>query len=337
MNDKSTYLLAGDIGGTKTNLGLFIADGDTPRPHAEKSYVSGEADSLEAMVADLLEAHSVSVAAACFGIAGPVTEGDAKLTNLSWRASEDRLRQHFDWKQVELINDLTATALAIPWLDREELIALNRPSAVTTGNLALVAPGTGLGQALLLATDSGYLPMASEGGHADFAPTDEAEIALWRYLQERYGHVSAERVISGQGLVNIHAWLIDSGPKGAADPVRQAVDSQPGVDPAQIISQYALDGSDATCKMALLHFCRILGAVAGNLALTGLATGGVYLGGGIPPKILPMLQRSDFMNRFCAKGRFSDLLAAIPVHVICNDKAALIGAARRALAIASAI
>lgn len=328
-------LLAGDIGGTKTNLGLFSIDPTGPKMIAERTYASHQANGLEEMIENLLDIQAVTIGAACFGIAGPVIEGTAQLTNLNWGVSEAKLRQRFACERIELINDLTATALAIPWLTRDQLTALNQDAVAKIGNMALVAPGTGLGQALLLRHHEDYLPVASEGGHVDFAPNDEAEVGLWRTLHQRHGHVSIERVLSGTGLVNIYLWLAQNRPKDTSTAVRRALENRAADDPAKVISQEALDGGNLLCQEALVHYCRILGAVAGNLALTAMATGGVFLGGGIPPKILPVLEKSDFMKSFCAKGRFSDLMATLPVWVIRNDKAALLGAAHRAQALFS--
>lgn len=335
MESDKTYLLAGDVGGTKTRLGLYTAGPHGPVAAGEETYSSGEAGSLEEIIARLLQRYPVSVAAACFGIAGPVKGEAARLTNLGWQVSADNLRQRFHWKNVQLINDLSATALAVSRLGPEALVPLNRTAGDQTGAVALVAPGTGLGLALMMNDGGRYLTMASEGGHADFAPTDEDEVRLWRYLHRRHEHVSLERVLSGHGLVNIYAWMrsersVDEPAQGdGAEEILQAPD------PARAITRHALDGADDLCRKALLRFCRVLGAAAGNLALTGLATGGVYIGGGIPPKILPILQKSDFMAGFCAKGRFSDFLADIPVWVILNDKAALMGAAQRAFELAA--
>ena len=323
-------LLAGDIGGTKTNLGLFSNDPSGPKLIVEKTYVSNRANGLEEMIEDLLDKASVPIGAACFGIAGPVIEGLARLTNLNWGVSETKLRQRFACERIELINDLTATALAIPWLTRGQLTSLNENAVANKGNIALVAPGTGLGQALLLRHHEDYLPVASEGGHADFAPTNETEADLWRNLHQRHGRISIERVLSGTGLVNIYLWLAQNRAKETSTAVRRALENRSASDPARIISQEALEGRNVLCREALMHYCRILGAVAGNLALTAMATGGVFLGGGIPPKILPVLEKSDFMKSFCAKGRFADLMTTIPVWVIRNDKAALLGAAHRA-------
>ena len=327
-------VLAGDIGGTKTRLGLFAVDAGGPRSLATITYPSKEAAGLEEMISDILRRHEVPVAAACFGIACPVVGGACRPTNLNWSVSEVRLRRQFGWPAVELLNDLAATALAAPRLDPALLTSLNAGQVQAGGNMALVAPGTGLGQALLIPDRGGYRAVASEGGHADFAPTDDAEVGLWRFLHQRFGHVSIERVLSGQGLVNIFDWL-RSGEDGEPSPaVRDVMTSG---DPAAAVTRHAMDGEDALCAAALQRFCRIFGAVAGNLALTGMATGGVYLGGGIPPKILPALQAAAFMEGFTAKGRFSDFMKAIPVRVIREDSAALLGAARRAYELAMQI
>jgi glucokinase len=335
MESDKTFLLAGDIGGTKTRLELYTAGPDGPLDVAGETYASREFESLEEMIARLLERHHAPVTAACFGIAGPVKGGAVRLTNLGWEVSADNLRKRFHWKHVQLINDLTATALAVVRLGPEELFPLNRTPGDKAGALAVVAPGTGLGLGLVMNDNGRYLNMASEGGHADFAPTDEDEIQLWRYLRRRYEHVSLERVLCGRGLVNIYEWMRAERPADETVPEDGTGEIMQAADPARAITQHALDHSDSLCREAVMRFCRILGAAAGNLALTGLATGGVYLGGGIPPKILPVLEKSDFMAGFSAKGRFSDFLAAIPVWVIRNDKAALMGAARRAFELAT--
>lgn len=325
-------ILAGDIGGTKTNLGLFQLKASGPEEIANATYSSQEASGLEEMVAQMLRQHAVSVSAVCFGIAGPVIAGASSPPNLSWSVSEEGLRRQFGWQQVQLINDLAATAIAAPRLDTADLTTLNPGKPQTDGNMALIAPGTGLGQAFLLTDREGYRPMASEGGHADFAPSDNAEVELWRFLHQRFGHVSNERVLSGQGLVNIFEWLRSSSNRDPSPAVQQAMVSE---DPAAVITRYAINEEDGICLDALQRFCRIFGAVAGNLALTGMATGGVYLGGGIAPKILPALKMAAFMEGFTAKGRFRDFMAAIPVQVICEDEAALIGAAQRAYELAT--
>ncbi len=325
-------ILAGDIGGTKTHLGLYAIDDDGPRSLATVTYPSQEVSGLEEMVTDILEHHEVPVTAACFGIACPVVGGDCSPTNLSWSVSETSLRRQFGWPRVQILNDLATTAIAAPRLDKAALTTLNPGQPQTGGNLALVAPGTGMGQALLFAAQESYHPIASEGGHADFAPNDNTEVALWRFLHQRFGHVSIERVLSGQGLVNIFEWLRSCDDREPSPAVQQAMHSE---DPAAVITRFAIDEEDALCRKALQRFCRILGAVAGNLALTGMTTGGVYLGGGIPPKILPALKTAAFMEGFTAKGRFSNFMMDIPVHVICEDRAAYLGAVQRAYELAT--
>ena len=325
-------ILAGDIGGTKTHLSLNIIDAGGSRPLATVTYPSQKVSGLEEMISDILMRHEVSVSAACFGIACPVVGGACSPTNLSWSVSEESLRHQFGWQKIQILNDLATTAIAAPRLDAADLTTLNPGEPQTGGNTVLIAPGTGLGQALLLADQGGYRPMASEGGHADFAPNDESELELWRFLHRRFGHVSIERVLSGQGLVNIFEWLRSSDDRKPSNAVLQAMDVE---DPAAVITRYANNDDDALCWEALQRFCRILGAVAANLALTGMATGGVYLGGGIPPKILPALKTAAFMEGFTAKGRFSNFMAAIPVQVICEDRAALLGAVHRAYELAT--
>jgi len=319
-----TMILAGDIGGTKTNLGLFTQGKRRPLPKVIETFSSQNAPDLEHIIRQFLEIHPASVTHACFGVAGPVVDGKSKTTNLPWNISEDQIKKQFHFQHVRLVNDLTATAMAIPLLNRDEFFPLNQADSIKDQNLALIAPGTGLGKAILIYQNGRYLPVPSEGGHADFAPNSETETELWRYLHQRYGHVSIERVVSGSGLVNIYTWLKDSGRLNEPDWLRQKLKE---MDPAKTITEAALANKDVGCVKALNMFVSIFGAVAGNLALTGITTSGVYLGGGIPPKILSKFKEDIFMEAFTNKGRFKGLLEKIPVKVILNDKAALIGAA----------
>jgi glucokinase len=321
-------VLAGDIGGTKTNLGLFSKGKNRPRLEKIETYSSRDEPSLENIIARFLGRHDRPVTSACFGIAGPIVKGQSKTTNLPWVISSDRIKKRFKWPRVRLINDLTATVLSIPLLRGGELSPLNRNRKGRAQNLALIAPGTGLGQALLIFEKGRYIPIPSEGGHADFSPGSKEEIDLWKYLHDRFGHVSIERVLSGSGLHNIYSWLKVSG--RYKEPPFLAKTIQ-GMDPAKAITQAALAHRSAICKKALSLFVSILGAVSGNLALTGMATGGVYLGGGIPPKILPAIKEGLFMKAFTDKGRYKGLLEKVPVRVILNDKAALLGAAHCAM------
>jgi glucokinase len=319
-----TLVLAGDIGGTKTNLGLYVRKKGRLSAVAIESYPSREAPHVEPIIKEFLSTHPGFVASACFGIAGPVVNGRCKTTNLPWDVSEHRLKKGFGWEKVRLVNDLTATALSIPLLGTREMSALNRGRPQKGGNLALVAPGTGLGQGLVVFHQGRPVPVSSEGGHVDFAPTSEDHVSLWRFLREKHGHVSVERIVSGPGLVEVYAWTKDFRRVREPGWLKERLQKE---DPAKVITDCALEERNGLCAEALEHFTRILGAVAGNLALTGLATGGVYLGGGIPPKILPALKSGVFMKAFTDKGRFGNLLKKIPVRVILNERAAMLGAA----------
>ena len=320
----TTFVLAGDIGGTKTNLGLFLKGKERPVPKVIETFSSQNAPDLEHIIQQFFEIHPVPVTHACFGVAGPVVNGKSKTTNLPWNISEDRIKKQFNFHHVKLINDLTATAMAIPLLNKDEFFPLNQAGSIKDQNLALIAPGTGLGKAMLIYQNGRYLPVPSEGGHADFAPNNEAEIQLWRYLHQHYGHVSMERVVSGSGLVNIYNWLKDSGRLNEPEWLKKKLKE---MDPAKAITESALANKDPGCVEAMNMFVSIFGAAAGNLALIGITTGGVYLGGGIPPKILSKLKENIFMEAFINKGRFKGLLEKISVKVVLNDKAALIGAA----------
>jgi glucokinase len=327
IQKKNTVVLAGDIGGTKTNVGLFVMGKKRPEPLVIESFASRGAPHLENIVDRFLKSNPASVSSACFGIAGPVINGRCKTTNLPWVVSETQMQRRFRWRHARLLNDLAAAALAVPLLRPSELASLNKGLRKKKGSLALLSPGTGLGQAMLAYKDGEYVPLSSEGGHVSFSPTTETEVELWRYLRKKYGHVSVERVLSGPGLVNIYSWLRDSGqfeePNWLKELMKQG-------DPAKAISENALRKEQALCVESLRLYVSMLGSVAGNLALTSMAVGGVYLGGGIPPKILSALKQGSFLKAFKAKGRFADFLAQIPVRVILNDKAALLGAAHAA-------
>jgi len=321
-------VLAADVGGTKTNLGLFVEGKTRPKSLAIQTYSNRDVKNLAQIIARFVEIHPAKITKACFGIAGPVVNGRSKATNLPWVVSQAQLQQRFNWPQVRLINDLEATAAALPFLSYRELYSLNKVRIRPGENISLVAPGTGLGQALLIFRHGHYRVLASEGGHADFAPNNAAEVRLWEYLHRKFGHVSNERVLTGQGLVNIYGWLKAS--TKLSEP-RWLSDKMKAIDPAQVITQTALEKKNKLCMKTVTMFVSILGAVAGNLALTGLTTGGVYLGGGISPKILPKIDPQNFMASFTEKGRFKHFLEKIPVRVILNAKAALLGAARCAL------
>jgi glucokinase len=324
---KKIMLLAGDIGGTKTNLGIYSLEKGAREPLAESTFPSPKYPNLETLAREFLGQVDVTVDSASFGVAGPVVKGLAKITNLPWVIDEEQLRKTLHLSSVRLLNDLEAIAYGVPSVGSEDLHTLNEGVAILGGTLAVLAPGTGLGEAFLTWNRTCYQAHASEGGHADFGPTSTIESDLLHYLHNKFGHVSYERICSGSGLPNIYAFLKDRGyakePSWLADRLK-AVD-----DPTPIIINAALDREKPCelCIATLRIFVSVLGAEAGNLALKVLATGGIYLGGGIPPRIIPALEDEHFMESFTGKGRFSELLARIPVHVILNPKIALIGAA----------
>ena len=326
-------ILAGDIGGTKTNVGLFEVVEGRPRLIRAETYVSEEHAGLAALLAAFLAEHpGARIDAACFGVPGPVLDNRAVTPNLSWDVDGDRIAAETGLPQVVLINDLVATAEGIPLLEEDELATLQTGVPDAPGNRALIAAGTGLGMALVPRVGDRWVPVASEGGHSDFAPRNEEEMGLLRYLRERFGRVSVERVVSGPGLFNIYSYLRDVHHVQGNPRVQQT--RAQGKDPARVIGEGALaadpDARCGLCVRALEIFVAVYGATAGNLALIGTATGGVYIGGGIAPKILPRLADGLFLQTFLAKGRYTPYLERVPVRVILNDRAALLGAARRA-------
>jgi len=306
-------ILAGDIGGTNTRLALV--DGDPRQPVALEIYPSGDHASLEEIVRAFIAAHPDELAAACFGVAGPVRDGHVRVTNLAWPVDAASVAASLGLERVLLLNDLEANAWGIAALGPDDFHVLNEGRADARGNAAVCSAGTGLGEAGLYWDGERHHAFACEGGHTDFAPLSDAQEGLREFLVREHGHVSYERVCSGIGLVNIYGYLAGGCDLAAAE-----------------ISRLALAGTDETAVAALDLMVEIYGAEAGNLALKLMATGGVYLGGGIPPRILPKLEAGSFMRAFTDKGRFVDLLAGVPVRVILNDRTALMGAALRAAA-----
>lgn len=322
-----TLLLAADMGGTKSNLWLFEQKGERREIREQATLRSADYPNARSVIAAFLK--DTRVAAAAVAIAGPVLDGRAETPNLPWEVEQTALARALGTDRVELINDLTATAHGIADVGPEGLVTLNegRPD---TGAIAVIAAGTGLGEAALAPQAAGRVALPSEGGHADFAPTNETEIALLQYLAQRHGHVSWERVVSGPGLHAIYKFIIDSGRGKVSDALAARMAAG---DPSAAIAQAALDRSDPAADLALDVFVRLYGAETGNLALKFLATGGVYVAGGIAPKILARLRSGLFMEGFLAKGRYADLLDRIPVRVVLESRAALFGAARRAAAL----
>jgi glucokinase len=325
------YLLAGDVGGTKTDLAIFARRGDRLTPVRQEEYASREHASLEAMLRRFLDDATPSrIGAACFAVAGPTAEGKAHTTNLPWTVDAAVLGRLVGTDRVKLVNDLQAAAYGMLFLEPGDFRVLHATDPRRQGNIAVIAPGTGLGEAILFRDGARYHAIASEGGHADFAPRTDREIDLLRFLRARCGgHVSYERVLSGDGLHSVYAFLRDAGQ--APEPPWLAERLARG-DPNAAIAELALTGESALCTEALDLFCSVLGAEAGNLALRSFATGGVILGGGIPPKILPALEKGGFMAALTDKGRLTPWLKEGPVSVALVPRAALIGAAQLLLA-----
>jgi glucokinase len=342
-------ILAGDIGGTKINLALYDWDKERVDPIREDTVWTADYESLEEVLTEFLEepapADSISdeaedetddllpgntppsgpLTAVCFGVPGPVLNNTCRTTNIPWTIEGDKLAEFLNIPRVRLLNDLEATAYGLQLLRPDEIEDLNpnAPSPPPDGTRVLLAAGTGLGESLLLWTGKDYHICPSEGGHADFAPNSDLEIDLLRYLRTSYLHVSYERVLSGPGLHSIYQFLRDTKKN---EPTWFA-EKLPTGDPAALIAEAGLTGKPDICKETLQLFVSIYGAEAGNMALKALAMGGVYLGGGIAPKILPALREDTFMKAFLAKGRYKRLLAKMPVRVILNPHTALLGAA----------
>jgi len=318
-------VLAGDIGGTKTSLALFSINGDKLRIETEQNFLSKKYSGLSPILDEFRVRNNESIDAACFGVAGPVVDGHVKTTNLPWIIDSQALRAALKTETVYLLNDLEATAYGVFTLENEEFHALNEGTMHYTGNKALIAAGTGLGQAILYDNGRHFHALPSEGGHADFAPRNELEIELLRHLLKRFTHVSYERVLSGPGLVNIYRFLKEG--RGMAEPPLLAERFAAGDDPAAVIATAALAKEAEICCAALDLFVSIYGAEAGNMALRFKSVRGLYVGGGIAPKILDKLKDGTFMRSFIDKGRYTEFLAAMSVQVVLNPQAGLRGAA----------
>ena len=317
-------VLAGDIGGTKTRLAVFDVHGTRLETVTERSYPSGSYSGLENIVRDFLGATSADCRQACFGIAGPVQGGRAQATNLPWIVEERALAALFGFERVALINDLEANAWGIGALREKDFCPLNAGRPAAAGNACIISAGTGLGEAGLYWDGQRHWPFACEGGHTNFSPSSDLEIALLEYLRERFGRASWERVVSGMGLVNVHDFLRSH--RGVPAPSWLRAELSAG-DRAATISRAAMDERDSLCAEALDLFIHLYGVEAGNHALKIMATGGVYLGGGIAPKNLERFKGPLFMQGFLDKGRMQPLLEAMPVKIIVNDRTALYGPA----------
>lgn len=318
-------LLAGDIGGTKTVLALMDTEKGLRHPLVETRFPSDDYDSLEAIIQQFLNDTAVTIDVAAFGVAGPVLNNRAQITNLPWVIDAAAISSTFAISHVYLLNDLEAIANAVTHLEPDDVTTLNPGQPEKQGAIAVIAPGTGLGEAFLTWTGSQYQAHPSEGGHTAFGPGNAEQIELLHFLHGRYRHVSYERVCSGLGIPNLYDFLKWSGRYPEPDWLTEAVAA--AEDPTPVIVTAAVKDEEPLCRAVLDLFVDILGDEAGNLALKVLATGGVYIGGGIPPRILPWLQQPRFLQAFRRKGRFGDLMAAMPIHVIGHPQAALLGAA----------
>ena len=323
-------ILVGDIGGTHSRLALFTSEG--PALIEETVYSSRKFSSLEAVIREFLRATKppLELEKACFGVAGPVKNGHCKLTHLPWQVEVKSLQSLLSIEAVCLINDLVALAAAVPFLQPSEVTVLQAGVPDPQGKIAVIAAGTGLGQSFLIPQERGpFIGVATEGGQCDFPPRHLEEIELQRFLSERHGRVALEDVLSGPGLVRIYEFFKSSD----AEPEPQWLTGELlGEDPAAVISQCGLARKNSNCEKALDLFVSIYGAAAGNLALQLGAGGGVYLGGGIAPQIVSRLKTSQFLDSFRDKGSFRNFMMKVPVKVIRNDRAALLGAAHYALA-----
>jgi glucokinase len=323
-----SLMLAGDIGATKTNLGIFQLDRGIFKSKKVSSFPSRDYQDLKSILKEFIKDHHADFDGACFGIAGPINKGICKTTNLPWVVDRAVLKRLLRIKNVSLINDMQATANGIHVLPKKAFAVLNPGKPEPKGNIAVLAAGTGLGEGMVLWNGKSYRAEGSEGGHADFAPCNKLELDLCRYLFDKFGHSSYERVLSGPGLLNIYQFLKEK--KGVQEPAwltKELAQDDPGI----VITETARHKENKLCVKTMDLFCAIYGAEAGNLALKILARGGVYLGGGIAPKILHKLQDGTFKKAFRNKGRFSRFLSKIPVYVILEEKTALYGAAMYAL------
>ena len=319
-------LIAGDIGGTKTDLAIYSLETGPHKPLAETEVHSADYPNLQTAVAEFLAHTKISVDVGCFDIAGPVIDGHVKTTNLPWVMDELTLAKDLNLKAVHLMNDLEAVAYSVPALRPQDVVTINKGEAVAKGPIAIIAPGTGLGESFLTWNGSQYVAHGSEGGHSDFAPTDERQIRLLQYLLPRFGHVGVERVCSGIGVPNIYRFLCEC--EGIPEQPEVARSIASAKDHTKAIVNAALDPLNPSklCRATVEILVSILASEAANLALKVLATGGVYIAGGVALHLLTLLQQPQFIETFNTKGRFKELVERIPIHVI-TTRAALVGAA----------
>ncbi len=328
-------LLCGDIGGTKTILRLVEVSSDSQsfKTIQEKQFVSAEFADLVPMVKSFMKEFDLAQpSSACFAIAGPVINNRSHLTNLKWQLTSDRLQQELEISKVSLLNDFAANSYGVLGLKESELAVLQAGKVIPNQTIAVIGAGTGLGESFLISQNGQYSVFPSEGGHADFAPRNDLELELWRYLYQKLGqkHISVERVVSGQGIINIYQFLRDRefAPENKiiGQKIRTwEVKADSGIDPGQVIAQGAQQEQDSLCLKAIAMFVEAYGAAAGNLALKVLPFGGIYIAGGIAAKNLEAIKQGNFLKAFLDKGRMNHLLKDIPIYVVLNPQVGLLG------------
>lgn len=320
-------ILAGDIGGTKTNLALFELENDELKIVAQEQFSSKAYDNFIDLMNTFKQKYCTQkIEALCLGIAGPIIDERCRTTNLPWDIKASDLKDEFGIESVKLLNDLESTAYGMLYLKEDEFISLNPNARKSNGNIAVIAAGTGLGEAILYFDGKSYHPIGTEGGHTDFAPISSQQDELLTWLRRRYpGHVSYERIVSGIGIYTIYEFLAET---NFAPQPNAMLNIEDGVDKSAMVSSCALEQNDPLCLETLRLFAEIYAAEAGNLALKSMSLGGVFIGGGIAPKILPIIKSDYFLNAFFSKGRFEELLRRMPLKVSLNQETALIGAAR---------
>ncbi len=323
--DKELTVLAGDVGGTKTNLAFFKLSKNNLEMQIEKSYPSAKYPSLIDIIKLFLSENNLSLPdRICAGVAGPITKGVAEITNLSWELDVEDIKKEIGIDKVHLLNDLEATAFGLAGLNQNDFISLCDGDKAVKGNIAIIAPGTGLGEAGLYWDGNYYHPFPTEGGHCDFCPRTDLDIDLFHFLQKKYGIVSWEKLVAGPGIHDIYLFLRSI--RNVEEPL-WLTDALKQDDPSAVISHAAVNNKDAVCSETMEHFIRYLARESSNLVLKMKATGGLFLGGGIPPKIASLLQQGIYYKNYLDCDRMQNLLKQVPIYIITNDKTALIGAA----------
>jgi glucokinase len=322
-------ILAGEIGATRTRLAAFETEGNRLQCVVEKTYMSQQHERLSGLLTDFIKTEGIPVHSACLGVAGPVRSGRSKISNLPWIIDAREVAQQLKLSSVGLLNDLEAYAYGIDGLESKDFITLSEGVEEAEGNRAIISAKTGLGMAGLYWDGFRHHPFACEGGHADFAPRNDLQMELLAYLQKKYGRISCERILSGPGIKNIYDFLRDAHKAEEPEWLRTQINAAP--DPSPLISQLALEGKSEICGQTLSIFVSVFGAEAGNCALNFMSTGGIFIGGTIAAKIEPKMKDPMFLESFLDKGRMETILKDMPVKIVSNDNAGMIGAARYTL------